>query len=340
VLRRLPLFGVAAFGCGDDSPGTVVRDAAPTDAWVFVDAIPVPDGDVLGWVDFAARGCTVVDTGDRRECHGVAPLAVGFAPIAPAAIDLYRWEFGDGAASTDATPEHTYALPGRYSVALAVAGAGGAAAISRRDFVVVAPAVLGGGCDDDRQCGDGRRCTPTGQCAAPCDDAACAEGVCAELPIGAWCLPACDAAPCPVDAACTTVPSDGGWVAACSTAGAFGAIGESCAGAEGLDDARCASGRCAPLGLRGACSAACDAAACPPGSACATFNGVAEAICLAECGSGVACDDPWLGCVAPGGAGDLGFTVDVDGGSYCAPRPCTGADDCPAGTCSGGYCRR
>jgi hypothetical protein len=135
--------------------------------------------------------------------------------------------------------------------------------------------------------------------------------------------------------------ADGAWADVCVPAGALAAIGASCAGPSGLDDDLCASGDCAPIGLRGACSADCEDLACPTGSTCATFAGALDARCVATCtGAPDECaDDPWLACVAPGGAGDLGFTVPGGGGTYCAPRPCTIPTDCPAGVCSGGYCR-
>lgn len=340
--------------CGDDHAGELADAGAAPDAYVFVDASPLSDGDSLAWVDFATSGCTLTTVDATTECAGAAPLRVRFAPIAPGLIVQALWTFGDGEVSAVLSPEHEFLLPGRYDVSLAISGPGGSAAAARTSFIVVTDAVLGAACTDARQCGDGRTCLcgdgeacdgafAAGTCTVACDDDPCAEGACAHLGgdapwSGAWCLPSCDGG-CPDGRACVAVPGDTAWIDACAPAGALAAIGESCAGAGGLDDARCASGDCEPLGLRGACSAACSVAApCPTGATCVTFNGGLGARCVAACDA-VACDDPWLACVGPGGAGDLGFTGGAPPETYCAPEPCLDSGACPAGTCSGGYCR-
>jgi PKD repeat protein len=52
--------------------------------------------------------------------------------------DSYRWTFGDGATSTDQSPEHTYADPGTYTITLtATSAAGGTDSGSRQ--VTVGP---------------------------------------------------------------------------------------------------------------------------------------------------------------------------------------------------------
>lgn len=56
--------------------------------------------------------------------HGGAPLTVLFAPnltVKGYPVELrYRWDFGDGAVSDEATPFHTYARPGVFLVRLTV----------------------------------------------------------------------------------------------------------------------------------------------------------------------------------------------------------------------------
>jgi glucose/arabinose dehydrogenase/PKD repeat protein len=53
---------------------------------------------------------------------GLAPLAVSFSSAGSADAEgqpiTYRWDFGDGATSTQANPSHTYASSGRYTVRL------------------------------------------------------------------------------------------------------------------------------------------------------------------------------------------------------------------------------
>ncbi|MEW6220865.1 MAG: PKD domain-containing protein [Thermodesulfobacteriota bacterium] len=70
---------------------------------------------------------------------GVASLAVRFSYQGQGAT-AWVWAFGDGSTSQEANPVHTYANPGRYSVALAVSGPGGQASTTRQDLVrVTAP---------------------------------------------------------------------------------------------------------------------------------------------------------------------------------------------------------
>ncbi|MDW3191684.1 MAG: PKD domain-containing protein [Cytophagales bacterium] len=52
--------------------------------------------------------------------------------------DTYSWDFGDGNSSTDASPTHTYAEGGTYTVALTVTNAGGSDTESE-DITVEAP---------------------------------------------------------------------------------------------------------------------------------------------------------------------------------------------------------
>lgn len=57
------------------------------------------------------------------EADAARPLAVQFTLQSSVPLDGYYWEFGDGRTSQIASPEHTYASPGAYSVRV-TAGAG------------------------------------------------------------------------------------------------------------------------------------------------------------------------------------------------------------------------
>jgi PKD repeat protein len=153
---------------------------------------------------------------------------------------------------------------------------------------------------------------------------------------------------CPTGLACRQLPSGDAtagthWVGICFPP-ALGDVGQPCRGPDGaLSSAACLTGTCANVGALGLCTASCDATdPCPSGSACARF-GDGRSMCLAICAAtGDCARDPLLACVAPGGAGTLGFTVadGTPGTTYCAPRHCTtGADCAPAGVCTAGYCR-
>ncbi len=68
---------------------------------------------------------------------GVAPLAVQFEDASSGPISSWAWDFGDGATASGASPAHTYAAPGTYSVRLAVRGPGGSSEALLPDLVHV-----------------------------------------------------------------------------------------------------------------------------------------------------------------------------------------------------------
>ena len=348
--------------CGDNSARAI--DAAASDG--------LPPGDGMGridaatpltFVDFAVGGCA--EAGDG--CAGPSPLALQFTPIAAATVDVYLWSFGDGTFSSQAAPRHVYTEPGTYTVRLDVEGPGGAIGVTKADLVIVGLAELASPCERDDQCatglcvcgeGDGS-CPPAlagrGFCAADCEAAPCAAGVCVDLAPSdpaspedwqrSLCLPDCAAAACAGDLACRSLRAagSGDWEKACFVTGVLGDIGASCVDAGGVpDDARCASGSCLAQGARGLCGYDCSTAPCPEEAECASFGGSLGDQCLRPCDASFDCAiDPWLGCEDPGGAGDLGFTVDgaAAPGGYCAPRSCTMPADCGSeGQCTGGYC--
>ena len=318
-----------------------------------------------GSADAGAR-----DGGVAEVCTGRAPLELRFTAVATAEITIYNWKFGDGQGSTESSPVKQYPMPGDYTVSLAVGGPGGTADVERIGAVRVVPAELGdrctadGQCSDDRECvcSDGVPCRPgleRGLCSVECSASnPCASGVCADLAASnpsspqdwqrSLCLFACaDDSECPDELTCQEIPmaGGGGWVKGCFVPGALGAIGASCFDATGLPDHHaCASGFCADVGARGACSAPCLSGSCPPSSACADFAGSLADLCLLRCRDETPCTaDPWLACEAPGGAAEFDFTVDEptwpDG--YCAPKSCSQSIECGVGgSCTGGFCGR
>ncbi len=56
---------------------------------------------------------------------GKAPLQVNFTDESTGLVTSRLWHFGDGATSTDQSPEHTYNKPGTYTAKLTVTGPGG-----------------------------------------------------------------------------------------------------------------------------------------------------------------------------------------------------------------------
>jgi PKD repeat protein len=56
---------------------------------------------------------------------GKAPLQVNFTDKSTGLVTGWLWKFGDGATSTDESPDHTYEKPGTYTAKLTVTGPGG-----------------------------------------------------------------------------------------------------------------------------------------------------------------------------------------------------------------------
>jgi PKD repeat protein len=79
--------------------------------------------------------------------NGHAPLVVQFTnytnPAAVAALDspVWLWEFGDGEISSEFSPQHTYMLPGKYSVKCTLMAEGRKSRRKRLKYVGVKPAV-------------------------------------------------------------------------------------------------------------------------------------------------------------------------------------------------------
>ena len=364
-MPRLPLILLLAFPactlrCGDNT--FPVRDAG-SDAAAIFDGGPNSDAPPpLTLVDFAVGGC---DELDENGCRGEGPLALTFAAITSSPVQVYLWQFGDGATSTEPSPSHTYTSPGSYTVSLNVEGPAGGLGETKPDWITALPGGLGRGCRDDSDCASNRcvceaddDCAPPlgerGICAADCALNPCVEGSCIDLGVGAptqpadWqrplCLPSCEGG-CPSGLVCRDLQDDqGAWVQACFAPGLIADIGEPCIDASGtLEDSRCSSGQCLAVGARGLCGSDCATDPCPSGTSCATFAGALGAQCVRECAGSFDCSlDPWLSCEQPGNPGPLGFSVvDTPGPrGYCAPTFCgDNPSDCdPDGVCVADYC--
>jgi PKD repeat protein len=68
---------------------------------------------------------------------GVAPLAVHFSDLSIGNITSWNWNFGDGSASTEKNPTHTYLSPDTFSVSLEVTGPSGSNSKTRPDLIQV-----------------------------------------------------------------------------------------------------------------------------------------------------------------------------------------------------------
>ncbi len=65
---------------------------------------------------------------------------VNFSNTSTGSITSYAWTFGDGGTSTLATPSHSYAAAGVYTVSLTVTGPGGSNTQTRNNYVTVTTA--------------------------------------------------------------------------------------------------------------------------------------------------------------------------------------------------------
>lgn len=75
---------------------------------------------------FAALGLPEMNVEfSTSVCRGEVPLTVQFSDQSVGKISYYAWDFGDGGKSTEQNPEHTYKVPGVYTVTLEVMGPGG-----------------------------------------------------------------------------------------------------------------------------------------------------------------------------------------------------------------------
>ena len=68
---------------------------------------------------------------------GRAPLTVKFSDLSDGAVTTWRWDFGDGGTSAEATPTHVYERPGVYAVRLEATGPGGSHAKTREGYIAV-----------------------------------------------------------------------------------------------------------------------------------------------------------------------------------------------------------
>jgi PKD repeat protein len=135
--------GVIETWAWDFGDGTTSGTAAPTHTYVTPGLYQVTlavsgpggaDSEVKpGYVNVEHAPPIALFSG--APTSGVAPLAVAFSDLSSGAITSHAWDFGDGSSSTLASPAHTFAAPGTYTVSLVVSGPGGSSTETKTDYI-------------------------------------------------------------------------------------------------------------------------------------------------------------------------------------------------------------
>jgi PKD repeat protein len=93
---------------------------------------------IAGATGYIIVGTAPVADFSANPVSGAAPLAVAFKDKSTGATPMtYQWDFGDGATSTAASPTHTYAADGVYTVTLTVTNVFGSDTATRAQLIQV-----------------------------------------------------------------------------------------------------------------------------------------------------------------------------------------------------------
>lgn len=91
-------------------------------------------------IQIIARPAVDFTSPHRLSCK--APYNAAFQAIAPDAVD-WKWDFGDGATSTERAPVHTYATQGHYKVSLTITNSAGCkVTMEKPGYVVIQKPVV------------------------------------------------------------------------------------------------------------------------------------------------------------------------------------------------------
>ena len=114
----------------DSTPGctTTCNDTIETTASTISHTFPASGFYSVGLAGFQSSGLSaafggIIDTGQRGfvpgftdKVRGSDASFAGLTNISRQAVTNYLWEVGDGSTGPGATPAHTYAKPGTYTV--------------------------------------------------------------------------------------------------------------------------------------------------------------------------------------------------------------------------------
>ena len=100
--------------------------------WASGGMLRVPGPEAL--LAAAATGAPVAEfSADRVEVR--PDMEIKFFDESQGKVTAWKWDFGDGGASTEKNPVHVYTKNGQYSVTLTVTGPDGSDTVTKTDFV-------------------------------------------------------------------------------------------------------------------------------------------------------------------------------------------------------------
>jgi len=91
------------------------------------------------YITVARNGLEPVTDFTATPTTGNIPLPVSFTDTSAGSPTTWSWTFGDGGASTEQNPSHTYTIAGTYTVKLVATNAGGNDTKIRTDYIVALP---------------------------------------------------------------------------------------------------------------------------------------------------------------------------------------------------------
>lgn len=92
-----------------------------------------------GFITVTAPPAGVIADFSATPTSGIVPLVVVFQDLSSGPVTSWQWDFGDKNTSSERNPQHTYTMPGVYTVKLTVGGASGSNSKTRTGYITVNP---------------------------------------------------------------------------------------------------------------------------------------------------------------------------------------------------------
>ena len=95
-----------------------------------------------GYIAVSSVLATPVTNFSASSTSGSVPLTVSFTDQSTGSPTSWKWTFGDGNASTEKNPVHTYNKSGLYSVTLTASNANGSNALTKTSYIAVSNSLV------------------------------------------------------------------------------------------------------------------------------------------------------------------------------------------------------